>query len=117
MITLFAVLLAILAIQYVRKNRNEIQYFKTRISGDEIVIALLKYKGDKGVYPDTLKRLVPTYIQKIKSPIWGDPEWGYFSEENGKEFVLLVRGPGESNQTYSTIFGYWYNGPQATPVD
>ncbi len=105
LITLFAVLLAILAIQYVRKNRNE------------IVVALLKYKGDKGVYPDTLKRLVPTYIQKIKSPIWGDPEWGYFSKENGKEFVLLVRGPGESNQTYSTIFGYWYNGPQATPVD
>ena len=109
----------VLLMQYnkIKQNKEQIKYLGTRVYGDEIVIALLEYKMDNGLYPDTLKQLVPTYVQKIKSPIWGETEWDYFSEENGKDFVLLVRGSGESNQTYSTVFGYWYNGPQPTPVD
>ncbi len=71
------VTLTLFTVQYVKDKADQIKYDQTRQIGEEIVAALLKYKMDKGVYPDELVQLVPNYINSIEQPVWGDCVWSY----------------------------------------
>ena len=118
---LLCVLLFVLTNQYIKKKNDLMRYENSRNIGEGIIAALQKYKKDNNVFPNDLEQLVPDYLQEIRPPIWGDCEWIYFPEDNGQEFFIMVRGPGERNLTHSTAAesacGRWYNGPQATPID
>lgn len=54
-------------------------------NGDTIAVALNEYHIDKGIYPENLEDLVPTYIDDLKDPgtMWG---WLYVSDKD--DFTL-----------------------------
>ena len=52
--------------------------------GDTIVAAIKAFKQKRGVYPDSLKELVPEFIAKIPSPTAGTCEWKYERDKPGQ---------------------------------
>lgn len=86
-----------------------------RRQGDAINRALEKYKLDHGSYPDSLKVLVPDYLESISKPrVFGRQlrlqlssraKWQYRLSDGGNEYVLWISNSSEFG--YRSENGEW----------
>ena len=65
---------------------------KDKVTGDQIIAALEKYKVQRGVYPDVLSELEPGYIGRITSPRYGEKKWDYVHYCKDDSFGLAMWG-------------------------
>ena len=71
--------------------------------GDQIIAALEKYKAERGLYPDTLTQLMPSYMRQITQPRYGERRWDYVHYCKNDSFALYMWG----RKAYQD--GYWYD--------
>jgi hypothetical protein len=71
--------------------------------GDQIILALDKYKAEHGSYPDTLWSLEPDYLSQIARPKYGDGRWDCVHYCKDDSFGLAIWG------RHTTDNGYVYS--------
>jgi len=78
-------------------NPSHKNAIETRQRGDVIVVALKKYKIERGRFPETLEGLKPLFLENIPSPVYGTGNWSYRTIDApimGAEFVLSFHAAG-----------------------
>jgi len=55
--------------------------------GNEIVVALEKYKQDLDQYPTSLEAMVPVYLRRVQNPRAGFTKWHYRWGRNDKNLI------------------------------
>lgn len=83
---------------YLYSHRHEDAIAATREQGDMIVAALDRARGQSGVYPRSLADLVPTNLDSLPSPAWGD-RWEYATFDDGAQAELYVTESGGGDLT------------------
>lgn len=94
-VSIFVLMLVWLGYDFIQTKRFPSKRSETEQRGNEITIALDKFKDDKGNYPKQLDELIPTYLTEIKKPVLWNKEWVYHHTQ-GESFELLV-GRGRHN--------------------
>jgi hypothetical protein len=84
------VLLSLLSLTGCDFNRGS--FSADRAMGDQIIVALERYKSEKGSYPDVLWTLEPDYIGQIIPPRYGQQRWDYTHYCKNDSFGLAVWG-------------------------
>lgn len=56
--------------------------------GNAIVAALEGYREAHGVYPGSLRALIPKYLTEASPPVAGNRYWRYHTSESGQDFEL-----------------------------
>jgi hypothetical protein len=74
--------------------------------GDSIVVALNRYKEEKGIYPVQLNRLVPEYFEVLPSAPRNE-QWGYRARENETKFQLWYDWGEWDVQIFTSGGGEW----------
>jgi hypothetical protein len=109
------VLLASVTIVYatffeqIRRERTRVE---TSLIGGDIVEALEAYRTRQGEYPESLDGLVPTYLDPVIRPPWGNSGWRY--RKYNKDAFELEVGFGSDEylypaKSYSSSNGYWHS--------
>lgn len=75
---------------YVYAHRDEAAIETTKERGNAIVAALEAHREGAGRYPDSLPQLVPTLLDSVPSPVWGDA-WSYHTFDEGTYAEFYVR--------------------------
>lgn len=71
-----------------------------QLVGDNVVLALEKYKADRDTYPDVLSELEPNYIGSIKQPRYGERRWDYIHYCKNDTFGLGMWGRRSTDKGY-----------------
>ena len=90
-----------------RKTEDSIREVQSR--GNEIIVALSKYRSDHSSYPVHLTDLVPKYLQLIRRPPIGAREWSYALRKDGRGFILATvdSSPDDLTCWYNSYEGVW----------
>lgn len=92
---------------YVYAHRDEPAIERTKERGAIVVGALEAYRAQTGRYPDSLPQLVPSLIDSVPAPEWGD-RWSYRTFSDGAHAELYVRaGTGRLTLRYDFGAGRW----------
>ena len=104
-VLIFIVAVAIFSNWYFPR-KSEANRLKTIAIGDEIVNALEAYRLEHGQYPSSLEMLVPKYLDKIKSPPWGNSGWQYMGSPIGLTVGYKSHGGLYPNMSYHSKHGW-----------
>ena len=102
-ILLVLILGAIFLNCYVQKSSDK-NRLETVAIGNEIVEALESYHVENGQYPESMERLVPKYLNKLKQPLWGEDGWNY--ELHGPNSFVIKVGYKDWGKSYYPVMYY-----------
>jgi hypothetical protein len=75
---------------------------ESKAIGNDIAVALGKYRAEFGQYPQSLDVLAPEYLPEIVQPTYGECKWRYFpGGDHGYQLSF------DSSSNYHAV--YWRN--------
>ena len=91
LIIAIAILICISALTIIKCQKEASkEYLETVLIGSDIIDALNKYYKSNECYPETLTQLVPSYLDKLLDPTWGEKEWLYEISNTDKNYFWLA---------------------------
>jgi len=81
------------------ENASSVENDKS--TGDQIIVALDKYKADHGSYPDVLWALEPDYFRHITQLEYGQHRWEYIHYCKDDSFGLSMWGRQTTSNGYT----------------
>ena len=80
---------------------------ETERQGSLIITGLERYRVDNGRYPDSLKQLVPQYLEDIPTPAWGLRRWHYDRSLKPTQEVQRMYGARNRDWGTDTVIEYF----------
>ena len=108
LLSVFVLMIVWVCDDFMQARRFPIKRFVCEQRGNQIAVALDKFKNDKGSYPEKLGELVPEYLTEVEKPVLWNKEWEYHQGRGGETFSLLV---GKGKHNYPSLFyspNGWY---------
>lgn len=93
------------------KNWSDRKVAESQKRGDQIVLALKAYKQDSGLFPESLDKLKPKYVDAIQPPTAGNRRWIYDRMDGGGNFQLSFEtrwGDDGPICSYGSSSSVWY---------